>query len=65
MRQQRSDPAEIPSYVAPPGAVELGVGLSGERAGEEDSKKEEDDPANLAGERGRRRPIVPVLARAS
>ena len=52
MRQQRSDPAEIPSYVAPPGAVELGVGLSGERAGEEDSKKEEDDPANLAAECG-------------
>ena len=63
MRQQRSDPAEIPSYV--PVAVELGVALGGECAGEEESKKEEDNPANLAGERGRRRLIVPVPARAS
>jgi len=63
MRQQRSDPAEIPFYVAV--AVELGIALGGECASEEESKKEEDDPANLAAERGRRRLIVPVPARAS
>jgi hypothetical protein len=62
-RQQRANPAEIPLYVAV--AVELSVTLGGERAGEEDSEEKEDNPANLAGERGLRRPIVPVPARAS
>jgi len=61
-RQQRADPAEIPLYVAV--AVELSVALGGERAGEEDSEEKEDDPANLARERGLGRPIVPVPARA-
>jgi hypothetical protein len=63
MREQRADPAEIALYVAV--EVELGVALSGESTGEEDSEEEEDDPANLAGERGARRLIVPVPARAS
>jgi hypothetical protein len=45
--------------------MELGVALSGERAGEEDPEEKEDDPADLASERGLRRAIVPVLARAS
>lgn len=61
-RQQRADPAEIPLYVAV--AVELGVTLGGECPCEEDSKEKENDPANLAGERGLRGPIVPVPARA-
>ena len=63
MREQRSDPAEVAPYVAV--EVELGVTLCGERAGEENSEEKEDDPANLAGERGARRLIVPVPARAS
>ena len=63
MREQRSDPAEIPSYVAV--EVELGVPLGGECAGEKDSEEEEDNPANLACKRGARRLIVPVPARAS
>jgi hypothetical protein len=61
--EQRSGPAEIASYVAV--AVELGVSLGGECAGEKDSEQEEDDAADLARERGLRRPIVPVPARAS
>ena len=63
MREQRADPAEVASYVAV--AVQLGVGLGGERTGEEDSEEKKDDPANLAGERGARGLIVPVPARAS
>jgi hypothetical protein len=63
MREQCSGPAEIASYVAV--AVELGVCLGGECAGEKDSEEKEDDSANLAGERGRRRLIVPVPVRAS
>jgi hypothetical protein len=61
-REQGSDPAEVALYVAV--AVELGVALSGERPGEENPEKKEDDPANLARERGLGRPIVPVPARA-
>jgi hypothetical protein len=61
-RQQRSDPAEVSLYVAV--AVELSVALGGECAGEEDPEEKEDDPADLARERGLRRPIVPVPARA-
>jgi hypothetical protein len=63
MREQRADPAEIAPYVSV--AVELGVALGGECAGEENSEEEKDDPANLAGECRRRRSIVPVPARAS
>ena len=63
MREQRTDPAEVASYVAV--AVELGVAFGGEGAGEKDSEEKKDDPANLARERGRRRLIVPVPARAS
>lgn len=62
-REQISDPAEVSPYVAV--AVELGVALGGECAGEEDSEQEEDNPADLARERGLGRPIVPVPARAS
>jgi len=61
--EQRSDPAEVSSYVAV--AVELGVALGGECAGEEDSEEKKYDPANLAGKRRLRGPIVPVPARAS
>lgn len=61
-RKQGSDPAEISLYVAV--AVELRVALGGECAGEEDPEEKEDDPANLARERGLGRPIVPVPARA-
>jgi hypothetical protein len=61
-RQQRADPAEIPLYVAV--AVEPGVALGGERAGEENSEEKEDYSADLASERGLGRPIVPVPARA-
>ena len=63
MGEECSGPAEIASYVAV--AVELGVCLGGECAGEKDSEEEEDDSANFAGERGRRRLIVPVPVRAS
>ena len=62
MRQQRADPAEVPSYVAV--AVKLGVRLSGEGAGEKDSEEKKDDSPNLARERGLGI-IVPVPARAS
>ena len=62
-RQQRADPAEIPLYVAV--AVELSVTLGGERAGKENSEEKEDYTADFASERGLRRPIVPVRARAS
>ena len=62
-REQHSDPAEVSLYVAV--AVELSVALGGECAGEEDPEEKEDDPADLARERGLRRPIVPVPARAS
>jgi hypothetical protein len=61
--EEGSDPAEVSLYVAV--AMELGVALSGERAGEEDPEEKEDDPADLASERGLWRAIVPVLARAS
>jgi hypothetical protein len=60
--QQRADPAEIPLYVAV--AVELGVALGGERAGDEDSEEKKNYPADLTSERGLRNPIVPVPARA-
>ena len=63
MRQERSDPAEVPSYVAV--EVELGVALGGEGAGKKDREEKEDDPANLAGESGAGGLIVPVPARAS
>jgi hypothetical protein len=63
VREQRPDPAEVASYVTV--AVELGVALGGECAGEKNSKEQEDDPADLVGERGRRRLIVPVPVRAS
>jgi len=62
-REQGSDPAEVPPYVAV--AVELCVALGGECAGEEDPEQEEDDAADLARERGFGRPIVPVPARVS
>jgi hypothetical protein len=61
--EQSSGPAEVPSYVTV--AVKLGIRLGGECAGEKDSEEKKDDPANLAGERGRRGLIVPVRARAS
>lgn len=63
MRKQRSDPAEVSSYVAV--AAELSVALGGEGAGEEDPEEKEDDPANLAGQRRAGGLIVPVPARAS
>ena len=47
--EQGSGPAEIPLYVAV--ALELGVRLGGQCAGEENPEEEEDDAANLAGER--------------
>lgn len=62
MREQRADPAKIPSYVAI--AVELGIRLGGECAGEKDSKQQEDNSANLAGKRRAGRLIVPVPVRA-
>jgi len=65
LREKRSDPAEVSSDVPAAGTVELSVSLGRECAGEEDSKKEKYDPANLAGECRRRRLIVPVPARAS
>ena len=61
MREQRSDPAEVALYVAV--AVELCVALGDEGAGEKDSEEKQDDPANLAGERGARGLIWPVPAR--
>jgi hypothetical protein len=63
LRKQGSDPAEVSSYVAV--AMKLSVALSGECAGEKDPEEEKNDPANLAGERRLRRPIVPVPARVS
>jgi len=48
--EQGADPAEVALYVAV--AEELGVALGGECAGEEDPEEKEDDPANLARERG-------------
>ena len=63
VREQGSGPPEISLYVAV--EVELGVALGGECAGQEDPEEKEDDPANLAGERRFRGPIVPVPARAS
>ena len=62
-REQRADPAEVSLYVAV--AEELGVALSSECAGEEESEEKEDDPTDLARERGLGRLIVPVPARAS
>ena len=61
--EQSSSPAEIASYVAI--AVELGVALGGESAGEENPEKKKDDAANLTGERRLRWLIVLVRARAS
>jgi len=63
MREQRSDPAEIPLYVAV--AVELSVSLGEKGAGEEESEEKEDDPANLAGERRAGGLIGRVPGRAS
>jgi hypothetical protein len=63
VREERSDPTEIPSYI--PVAEELRVAVGGKSAGEEDPKEKKYDPANLAGERRARRFIVPVPARAS
>ena len=63
VREQRTDPAEVASYVAV--AVELRVTLGGEGAGEKNSEEKKDDPADLARERGRRRLIGRVPARAS
>jgi len=65
LREKRSDPAEVSSDVAAAGTVELSVSLGRECAGEEDSKKKKDNPANFAREGGARRLIVPVPARAS
>jgi hypothetical protein len=63
MREKRSDPAEVSSYISV--SVKLGVAFGGEGAGEEDSDKEKYDPANLTGQRRARRFIAPVRARAS
>ena len=60
--EEGPDPAEVSLYVAV--AVELGVPLGRECAGEENPEEKEDDPANLARERGLGRPIVPGPARA-
>jgi hypothetical protein len=62
-REERADPAEISLYVAV--AEELSVTLGSECAGEEEPEKQEDDPPNLARERGLGRLIVRVPARAS
>jgi hypothetical protein len=62
-RQQCTDPAEVSLYVAV--AEELSVALGRERTGEEESEEKEDDPADLARERGLGRLIVLVPARAS
>ena len=62
VREERSHPSEIALYI--PVAVEPRIAFGGKRAGEEDCEEKEDDPANLAGNRGLGRPIVPVPARA-
>src|SRR6267143_2520281 len=51
MREQRAHPAEIAFYCAA-AADERCVAFGGQRPTEEDREKKEDDPANLAGERG-------------
>jgi hypothetical protein len=61
--EQRSGPPKVAPYV--PIAVELSVGFGGERAGEKDSEQQQDDAADLPGERRLRRPIVPGLVRVS
>lgn len=61
--EEGSGPAEIPLYVAV--AIEPGVPLGSKCTGEENPEEEEDDAANLAGERRLGGSIVPVPARAS
>lgn len=63
VREERSRPAEVSCYVTV--AVEPGVAFGGECSAEKDREQKEDDPANLAGKRRLRGPIVPVPARAS
>lgn len=63
MGEQRAGPAEVSPYVAV--AVELSVCLGGECTGEEDPEQQQDDAADLPGECGARRLIVPGLVRAS
>jgi len=62
-REQRTDPAEVSSDAAV--TLQLGDALRGQRTGEKNSEEKKYNPADLARERGRRRPIVPVRARAS
>ena len=62
VREERAHPAEVSFYVAV--AEETRVSLGAEGAGEEDREQQEDDSANLAGERRLRGSIVPVPARA-
>jgi hypothetical protein len=65
MREERAHPAEIAFYSGAT-ADECGVAFGDQCSTEEDREKKEDNPANLAGERGaRRRAIAPVPARAS
>jgi hypothetical protein len=63
VREERACPAEVARYV--PVSAEPGVAFGGEGSAEEDRKQQQDDAANLAGERRLRGPIVPVPARAS
>jgi hypothetical protein len=63
VREQRARPAEVSCYVTI--AVEPGVTLGGESSAEKDREQQQDDPADLAGERRLRGPIVRVPARAS
>ena len=63
VREECACPAEVSSYVTIP--VEPGVAFGGEGSAEEDRKQQQYDPANLAGKRRLRGPIVPVPARAS
>jgi hypothetical protein len=63
VREESACPAEVSCYVTVP--VEPGVAFGGEGSAEEDREQQQDDPANLAGKRRLRGPIVPVPARAS
>lgn len=49
VRQQRANPTEVCAYVAR--ALEPGIALGAECAGEENRKKKKYNAANLAGER--------------
>jgi hypothetical protein len=62
VREERPHPAEVALYI--PVTIESRITFSRECAGEEDCEEQKDDSANLAGDCGLGRPIVPVPARA-